>query len=226
MADSVKTKKKELVLGYSPYGYHGSIFPFGEVFSKGQDIKKDGFEGVDCVALWGGEDIHPMYYGQKHHPQNGASDNLSDRDVFEWKTILHCKKNNIPMLGVCRGAQFLCVGAGGSLVQHVSGHGYQHHVDTIHKKLVYVTSTHHQMMNPYNIEHTLIGWASPARAIRYEDGERNNIHIMNVHQEPEICYFPQLRGLAIQGHPEYSTATDEFRAYCNALIREFLFPAF
>ena len=221
MAASVK---KELVLGYSPYDYHGSIYPFEEVFGRGQDVQNEGFEGVDCVALWGGTDIHPMYYHEKHHRNSGAPSTPSERDIFEWKTILYCKKHNIPMLGICRGAQFLCVGAGGSLVQHVAGHGYQHHIDTIHNRLVYVTSVHHQMMNPFNVEHTLIGWSSPARTGKYEDADGNNIHVMRMHKEPEIVYFPQLRGLAIQGHPEYSNATLEFRKYCNDLIWEFLFP--
>lgn len=224
MAASVK--KKELVLGYSPWDYHNSLYPFGDVFSKGQDVKVHGFDGVDCVALWGGTDIHPSYYKEKAHRFSSAPSFPSDRDIFEWKTILYCKKHNIPMLGICRGAQFLCIGAGGSLVQHVAGHGYQHYIDTIHNKLVYVTSTHHQMMNPYGIDHTLIGWSNPARASKYENGDGDEILIMRKQQEPEIVYFPQLRGLAIQGHPEYGNATEEFRTYCNDLIREFLFPAF
>jgi anthranilate/para-aminobenzoate synthase component II len=218
--------KKELVLGYSPYGFHGTISPFKSTFARGKDVKADGFDGIDCMAFWGGEDIPPEYYKQERHPWNGAANPPSERDVFEKKAMLYCRAKNIPMLGICRGAQFLCAGAGGSLIQHMEGHGHDHHIDTLHKQRIKVTSTHHQMMFPYAVPHVLIGWADPPRASKYEGAHGALVVDMMKKQEAEIVYFPGIRALAIQGHPEYHHATTEFSTYCNKLINEFLLPPF
>jgi hypothetical protein len=224
---AVKQQKK-LVLGFSPYEYPGDIAPFDEVFTGGtQNIKEYGFNGVDAVILWGGTDIPPQWYGQLKHHLNGAPALPSERDHFEKKVILYCKGHNIPLIGICRGAQLLCVMAGGSLVQHVDGHGYDHGIDLLgNRKNVKVTSTHHQMMFPYRIPHTLVGWTETPRASIYEDGDNRRIAEMYKRPEPEIVYFPQLKGLAIQGHPEYGHASNEFRTLVNDLVNEYLFPAF
>lgn len=223
MAERVK---KSLTLGFSPYEYHGSAAPFEDIFEKTQNIKTQGFDGVDCVALWGGQDIHPSYYNQKHHPWSGAPSVPSERDIFEWKAMLYCKAKGIPLLGICRGAQFICAAAGGKLIQHMSGHGYDHHIDTIMGQRVKVTSTHHQMMYPFDVSHTLIGWCDPARCSSYEGEEGKIVRDMMKHQEPEIVYFPQVKGLAIQGHPEYGTASTEFVEMCKQLIETYLLPPF
>lgn len=223
MAERVK---KKLVLGYSPYDYHGSVYPFEDIFDEAQDIKAEGFEGVDCVALWGGTDIHPSYYKQKHHPWSGAGKEPSERDLFEWKTMLYCKAKGIPLLGICRGAQFICAAAGGKLIQHMSGHGYDHHIDTIKNKRIKTTSVHHQMMYPFDVPHVMVGWCDPVRCTTYEGEEGKLVKEMMNHQEPEIVYFPSVHGLAIQGHPEYPTATKEFVDLCNDLVLEYLLPPF
>jgi anthranilate/para-aminobenzoate synthase component II len=213
--------KRNYVLGYSPYD-HTSDYPFNEVFKKSKDVKKEGFDGVDCVVFWGGTDIHPSLYKQKAHRYNGAPTFPSDRDVFEHKAALYCRAMGIPMLGICRGAQLLCAEAGGTLVQHCTGHGYDHNIDTNLNKRVKTTSSHHQMMNPWKVPHILIGWSDPHRCQKYEDEDGDNITEMLQHQEPEIVYFPAIRGLAIQGHPEWAGATTEFIALCNQLIRTYL----
>lgn len=218
---------KNPVLGYSPYEHFGSINPFDRVFTGGsQNVKEKGFEGIDAMVLWGGTDIPPSYYDQFRHSRSGAPQTPSERDVFEKKAILYCRTKGIPLLGVCRGAQLLCVMAGGSLAQHVSGHNYDHYIDTIDGKHMLVTSTHHQMMNPNGIEHTLIGWTDVPRSKMYEGALDEPIPSMQGRPEPEIVYFPQLKGLAIQGHPEYSNASAEFVSYCNKLIVQYLLPPF
>jgi hypothetical protein len=218
--------KSKLVLGYSPYDHGGSITPFHKIFTGSQDVKEKGFKGVDAVVLWGGRDIHPSFYKQMPNSHNGAPMMPSERDIFEWKTMLYCRVNNIPLIGICRGAQFLCVGAGGTLIQHVTNHDRDHDIITNMGKQIRVTSTHHQMMNPYNIDHIMLGWANPARSHVYEGEPDKRVTGMWGKDEPEIVYFPVLKGLAIQGHPEYQCAEKPFIDLCNDLIVEHLFPAF
>lgn len=220
---SMKTKPKRTV-GYSPWGWkRGDIEPFQSLFSHKKSIE-EGFEGIDCLLLWGGDDIHPSWYREKAHPLNEAQGTEpSFRDLFEWKAMLYCKAHNIPMIGICRGAQFICAFAGGSLGQDVNGHHNEHSIRTRDGKVLISTSVHHQMMNPYNVPHDLIAWAYPARSDRYDNGDMKRIQELEDNHEPEIVFFPQIRGLAIQGHPEYSYATPEFKEYCVELAELYLF---
>lgn len=220
---SAKTKIPRTV-GFAPEGHKlGDLGPFSELFTEKKDISY-GLDGIDCLILWGGTDIHPGYYREPHHTNSGAPrKGPSARDEFEWKAMLYCKAHDIPMIGVCRGAQFLCAFAGGSLVQDTSRHGYDHMIETSDGRKIYSTSSHHQMMNPYNVPHELLAWCSPAQSQLYEDGNDNDIPEMWKKEEPEIVYFPNIRALAIQGHPEYSWATREFQKLCVELANEKLF---
>lgn len=216
------TQKRKLTLGYIPYGNGSSIDPFDTLFDEAKDVLKDGFANVDAVILWGGEDWHPSYYNEKPHFWNGKKDtNPSIRDVAEWKTMLFCKHHKIPMIGVCRGAQGLCIAAGGKLVQHVDNHGRNHLLETYDKKEIWANSTHHQMMYPYDIPHELLAWTTFNQSRVYEDA-KGEMPEMKGKKEPEIVYFPTINSIAIQGHPEYSTAPMEFVEYCRQVVKDFL----
>lgn len=212
--------KRELVLGYCPQGNGSSIAPFDRVFAKSQNIM-DSIEGVDAVVFWGGTDIHPSLYGEKPHRLNQQQgDEPIWRDIFEWRAMLYCKANRIPMIGVCRGAQLMCAFVGGKLIQDVTGHvggsGY-HRVMTDQGENFEVTSCHHQMMYPYDVEHVLKAWAVPRKSMHYQGEGGRSINVMEDRLEPEIVLFPQVKGLAIQGHPEWAV-NSEFADYCNELI--------
>jgi len=218
--------KKKLTLGYCPIGNGDSIAPFNEVFPLWQDISK-GIEGVDAVVFWGGTDIHPSIYKQPAHPANQVkhSPMPSNRDVFELKAMRWCITNDIPMIGVCRGAQLMCAFAGGSLIQDVSGHHGTHQMQTIDDELIETTSCHHQMMYLKKVDHELLAWSAKPRSAVYEDGFgallREDVVDM---KEPEVVYFPTVNGLAIQGHPEWAIGT-RFAEYCNQLIEQKLFTS-
>ena len=217
--------KRKLTLGYVPMGNGTDIYPFNAIFENSQNVLADGFKGVDAVILWGGEDWHPSYYNQKAHWLNGKArtEKPSYRDVFEWKTMLFCKMNDIPMIGVCRGAQGLCISAGGKLIQHVDKHGGNHGLSTIDGKSIQANSTHHQMMYPYDVPHELVAWAAPRKSTIYE-GESPGFSLpeMEDKKEAEIVWFPAIKGLAIQGHPEYSSAPAEFVHFCVDAVKKYL----
>ena len=75
---------------------------------------------VDGVVLSGGPDIHPCLYGQEEHPELGPTDIGLDR--FELGFVRRALERDLPLLGICRGAELLNVARGGTLIQHVEGH--------------------------------------------------------------------------------------------------------
>lgn len=70
---------------------------------------------VDGVIIGGGDDIAPELYGG----HLGVSVHLDrDRDAFERRLAEDALSQNIPVLGICRGAQMLNVALGGKLDQN------------------------------------------------------------------------------------------------------------
>jgi gamma-glutamyl-gamma-aminobutyrate hydrolase PuuD len=72
---------------------------------------------LDAVVLAGGPDVGPDRYGESPHPRTGQP--RPERDTAELAVLHRALERGIPVLGVCRGAQVLNVGLGGTLVQHV-----------------------------------------------------------------------------------------------------------
>ena len=224
-------KQNELTLGFSPWGTGTSeCDPFDDIFTYTKDCKKDGFDGIDAFILWGGTDIHPSFYRAQPHRMNGAPIFPSERDLWEWKAMQYCKAHGIPIIGICRGAQFLCAFAGGQLIQHVSGHGGPHHEVVTNDGEVFLTNSyHHQMLDVWGTNHKLIAWSKKAQSNEYY-GERSETpdHIKEqiakgTWKEPEIVFFPEVKGLAIQGHPEWAgPELKEFRDISVKLVLDYL----
>lgn len=213
--------KAKLTLGYCPEGNGDSIAPFNRVFANKQNVHEMGFKGVDAVVFWGGADIHPSYYNEGKNVHSQAGNAPSRRDIFEWKAMQYCKLHNIPMIGVCRGAQLMTAFVGGKLIQHVNGHHQPHMITTEDGEFFTSTSCHHQMMYPFDVEHHMLAWSSTKESSLYLNGTNTDILAMNSHLEPEIVYYPQIAGLAIQGHPEWAV-TSTFSDYCNSMITDLI----
>jgi putative glutamine amidotransferase len=214
-----------MMLGYSPWGNGHSTYPFDSLFKEQVDCFDKGFSGISAFLLWGGTDIHPSFYNQKAHAWSGAPFKPSVRDEWEWQALRYCKANQIPVIGVCRGAQLMCAFAGGKLIQDVTGHGASHTMTTKTGEVMTTTSSHHQMLDLHNVNHELLAWSSVRRSDHYY-GEHNETpaHIdVATFKEPEVVYFPDFNGLAIQGHPEWADEDDRFVEYCLNTIQEYLF---
>lgn len=195
--------------GY-PFDGEGSPFSSTQTVTSPNELHEDG-----ALVLWGGEDISPSLYGETPKHTYATSD-PSKRDQVEWFLLNRAHALGIPVIGICRGAQLMCAYSKGKLVQHVNNHtGGNHSVVTKDGKTYQTSSVHHQMMYPFDIEHDLIAWTQN-RATVFE-GEKGPI-IMPNGIEPEVVFFPQIRGLAIQGHPEFMSTNQPFVGFSNLLV--------
>jgi len=152
------------------------------------------------LLLWGGGDISPSFYGAKRASRGGGDDTPNRRDRIEWAMLQRAIEVGAGIIGICRGAQMLCAAAGGKLMQHVDNHaGYGHTITTIEGETLHVNSLHHQMMYPFEVDHELLAWSSEKRSGEYHD---ENMVYTDIPCEPELVYFPKIKGIGAQWHPE------------------------
>ncbi len=193
-----------------PFGIFDEVVP---CFDETQ-LDKDG-----VLLLHGGADISPSIYKEKANRFCYAKDKPSDRDEREMRFIDKAQQLQIPIIGMCRGAQLLCAVSGGKLIQDVTGHeSREHRISTKEGYKIWANSVHHQMMKPNGTKHTLLAWCDPKLSQEYL-GEDECNHNMDI--EPEVVYFHELNALAIQGHPEYLNPQVPFVKYCTNKIKEY-----
>jgi putative glutamine amidotransferase len=73
---------------------------------------------LDGVLLTGGADIDPARFGEERHP--ATYDVAPERDALEIETVTTALDRELPVFGICRGAQVLNVALGGSLWQDIA----------------------------------------------------------------------------------------------------------
>jgi carbamoylphosphate synthase small subunit len=206
------------ILVYDPYS-HGHWI---------DGYKKSSFDNADIVVLPGGADLEPSLYG---HEKISRTFCFPQADKEELVLVNRAIDSGKFIVGTCRGAQLLTARAGGWLIQHVTGHGGNHPIQTFDGKELEVTSTHHQMCYPYDLpenEYELLGWAKSRSATYLIQGEEelyinpNDSRIVDqddgLFKEPEVIWYPKIRGLAFQMHNEYRTSPVETNAWANEQI--------
>lgn len=154
------------------------------------------------VALFpGGSDVIPLLYGERALPRTSF---IMHRDLREAKFYRELPRS-MPKVGICRGAQFLCVMGGGSLWQDVDGHATGSHdiMDVKSKRVLQVTSTHHQMMIPPS-HAKVLAVAAEARRKESEKGIWKSNSETPALTDIEVIFLKDEKILAFQPHPEYS----------------------
>ncbi len=82
-----------------------------------QKLLKRYVEMADGVVIIGGNDISPSYYGEENMPELGKVEPLQDSSDFLLIKLI--RKEKLPVLAICRGAQAMNVAHGGSLYQDI-----------------------------------------------------------------------------------------------------------
>lgn len=175
---------------------------------------------ADLVVFTGGADVHPSLYGARPHPTTYTSWARDQKEIEEYQKA---KKLGKKLIGICRGAQLLCVMAGGSLVQD-SRHGQRHRMHTSTGNDIIVNSLHHQRQYPWgwkkpNFE--LLGWCD-VKTSPWSDGQ-SMTDSLEGKPEVEVALYPDIDALAIQSHPEMAYPVrvrweQDFVDYCRNIL--------
>lgn len=214
------TKPNILILGDKGDGL--PFFTWGNLrFSYKEYYATRLAESADTILFTGGSDVDPRLYGERRGSHTSMPDKF--RDVVEQQVFNIGVRRKIPMMGICRGAQFGCVMSGGKLFQHVRGHAMHgaHPARTVDGEDIHVTSTHHQMLNVRGTDHQLLVWASPQRSEEYLNGDDEPQ--VPPEKEPEVVWFPQTKFLATQYHPEYMDEQTTGWKYYQRLLANYIF---
>lgn len=185
-------------IGYGMSSHH--IFP-PDSYKLVNEITPD----TSLIVLGGGADIDPELYNNDNVACGGINHR---RDALDLEIYQTARKLNLPILGICRGAQFLNAMNGGSMIQDVNGHLGSHKmllnpelIDDLNFEMT-VSSTHHQMMVPHKSGEVL-GY-SLVRNQAHDRYDTKRIAASQVPKvDPEVVFYPLTRSLCVQFHPEY-----------------------
>jgi gamma-glutamyl-gamma-aminobutyrate hydrolase PuuD len=175
---------------------------------------------VRLVVFTGGQDVDPALYREKCGSKTGPLN--QERDRYEMKCFTRARDLGIPLVGICRGSQFLCVMAGGKLCQDVANHNTGHTLRTHDGHVIDCNSVHHQMQLPPAGARILVT-CEPRVSTHYWNGEDRDIEVP---AEIEVVYYPDIRAVGMQYHPEYLHNEPEHASvrYAQQVVREFLVP--
>jgi len=121
--DRAQTGVWDVTASFLPAGYVNGVTMAGgiAVLLPPQPVDPDVAErvlsGLDGLVITGGKDVDPAAYGQQPHPETDAP--VAVRDGWEFALLAGAMQRNLPVLGICRGAQVLNVAFGGTLHQHL-----------------------------------------------------------------------------------------------------------
>lgn len=203
-------------LSQDPFGLFDEIVNI----ENSKELKQDGI-----LLLHGGEDISPTYYNERPIFTN-ASHYPTKRDLLEQTAFEYAVNHNIPIIGICRGAQLACCLSGGSLWQHVEGHLCNHNIHTIDNKLLQAAADHHQAMRLESLD-VMKNTAELAESMQptkaFSQDHPNGIGLRSV---LEVVYFKNTNCLAIQPHPEWMSPDTPFNKWCAKQIKTYLFKEY
>lgn len=177
-------------------------------------------DDADLVCFTGGADVTPSMYGDFQHKY--TSNNFL-RDEAESHVFHKCIRLNKPMVGICRGGQFLNVMSGGRMYQHVEKHTAPHELTDLQTgEVVFVSSTHHQMMMPSK-RGLLVASSQLGGAREWYDGEVFKRDISK--EDIEVVYYEHTKALCFQPHPEFTNPEYVgMRKYFKSLLEKFFSP--
>lgn len=174
---------------------------------------------IERIILSGGGDVDPKLFGGKTSDQGNYS---PQRDYTEAEFLKFAINKKIPVLGVCRGMQFLNVFFGGTLIQNLEQEfpNTQDHVATNHQikltdsKIISYFSSKTFNVNSYHNCGISPKELSPKLKVFME----SNDHLI------EGIYHPELPFAGIMWHPERKSPDERFnRKLIEGFIKKELY---
>ncbi len=155
---------------------------------------------LDGLVLSGGTHVHPERYGQQ--PQVTARYDRS-RDATDARLLEQAERLGLPVLGICRGAQFINVFHGGSLCQNVT----PLRVNTRHRPLLLPLQTV-RVVTDSRLGQLMRGQTIGANRIHSQAIKRlgRNLRVVAVDNDLFVQAIESTEGqwlMGVQWHPEY-----------------------
>jgi len=192
---------------------------FAQLFVRTRSRRARTLDEADYVIFTGGPDVNPSLYG---HNRNAKTRIDNPRDSRDMKIFQECLDKGIPMIGICRGAQFLHVMHGGTLYQDVDNHNSPHMMyDCVNKTTITkISSVHHQMIKPplNNPDFHVIGYIAN-RSNRREEGP--GVVSTGFNRDIEAFEYLSTATFGVQGHPEYA-GFPEYSAWFLNMVQHVL----
>lgn len=138
---------------------------------------------IDGIVLTGGNNVNPNHYAGKEELKSV----YNERDTREYQLIELARKNEIPLLGICRGFHYINVHFGGSLFHRVNSHVNRNHkLISDHELMrdITVNSYHNQAIFKNNLANDLISMAHTDDGV-IEAFTHGKYKIMGVQWHPE-----------------------------------------
>ncbi len=203
---------------------------------------------LDAVVIGGGTDVDPFHYDQAPQPDNeeqgrrsslvdwlvglvlglfrvlfathSAQDYDPDRDQLEKNVIHHAIYYQLPVLGICRGAQLLNVVLGGSLHQNI-GHFYTEETSNVRSILPRKTI---ELNTSSQLHRILQAQACQVNALHNQSINKLGDDILVSAVEPSgVVQAIEKRShpfcLGVQWHPEYMPQSKTQQGLFRALVR-------
>lgn len=189
----------------------------------------DGAKGPDdaqVVLFTGGADVNPELYGE---PCMAKTNFSRLRDVKEQAIYAQALARELPMVGICRGGQFLNVMNGGKMWQHVTCHT-NNHLARIEipplaagnkRRTIEVTSTHHQMMIPTDDAIVLL---TACEALEKDSPAYAKVGKSWDEPDTEAVFYEETNCLCFQPHPEFAAAPADCVDFFEECLDNFIYP--
>lgn len=178
----------------------------------------------DGILFTGGQDVSPKLYGEE--PLDGLVSCCEKRDAMEAIVLKLSMESEKPILGICRGIQFINAALGGTLyqdlpLQHPSNIGH-------HQNAPYDAPAHEvSLIKGSPLQECLKTESLPVNSYHHQAVKRPAPELEVMAFSPdglaEALYMPSQKFLwAVQWHPEYSYKTDQssrkiFRAFVESM---------
>ena len=179
----------------------------------------------DGILLTGGHDVSPSLYGEA--PLEGKVSCCAKRDEMERIVLEEAILKDKPLLGICRGIQFVNAALGGTLYQDLPS---QHPSETEHHQTPpYDVPVHDVSIVKGTSLHKILGEEKIAVNSYHHQAVKDLAPELKIMAEAEdgiveaVCR-PENKFLwALQWHPEFSHKTDEnsrkiFSAFVKAML--------